>query len=283
MDPYNLNNNINSQPQIKYGPEAENFYPFLNRLSGDKKVLFLTTSNRSPYVEKLGEVSKSSQLAAHLADLLRFKGVDVIVLDVAKLNIYPCLGCVSELHGNKCGVKESSVKDEKKNPTGNLRCWASHDFEDDELWKIVNELYESDSIVFFTSQRWGSANSIYQQLIERLDWIENMHSTLEQESTVSGKKAGFVCIGQNWRVEETVKLQKEVLSFFNFDTPDDLFIGWQFTRDQNDETEESYKQAPYTFEQSFNMELKIPEIKEDRSALGMRTFQDFLREIKWEI
>lgn len=270
--------------QVAYGPEVINIYPFLNALSTMKKVLFVTTSNRSPYVEKQGEVAKSSQLARHFQELLEQRGVEVQMIDAAKLNIHNCLGCVSELHGNQCGAKASKVKDKKKNPTGNLRCWASHDFEDDELWKIVTPLYESDAVVFFSSQRWGNANAIYQKLIERLDWIENMHFSMEEPSTIRGKKAGFVLIGQNWRVKESVDMQREVLEFYGFEVPAELFMGWQFTRDVFDESEKSYKEAPERFEQSWNMHLYIPELKEgvnntNYQGMQIKNFGDFLQSL----
>jgi multimeric flavodoxin WrbA len=270
---------IKSEAQVVYGPETVNTFPFLSELSTLKKVLFVTTSNRSPYVEKQGEVAKSSQLARHFKEQLEQKGVDVEIIDAAKLNIHNCLGCVSELHGNQCGAKASKVKDKQKNPTGNLRCWASHDFEDDELWKIVNPLYESDAVVFFSSQRWGTANAIYQKLIERLDWIENIHSNMDEPSTIKGKKAGFVLIGQNWRVKEAVDMQREVLEFYGFETPPQLFMGWQFTRDVFDETKASYQEAPERFEQSWNMHLYIPQLKEGKifpETFQIKNFGDFL-------
>jgi multimeric flavodoxin WrbA len=270
----------NPEIQVAYGPEVVNTFPFLNELSTLKKVLFVTTSNRSPYVEKQGEVAKSSQLARHFKDQLEQRGVEVEIIDAAKLTIHNCLGCVSELHGNQCGAKASKVKNKEKNPTGNLRCWASHDFEDDELWKIVNPLYESDAVIFFSSQRWGTANAIYQKLIERLDWIENMHSNMGEPSTIKGKKAGFVLIGQNWRVKDAVDMQREVLEFYGFETPAELFMGWQFTRDIQDESEASYKEAPERFEQSWNMHLYIPQLKENRNypeRFQIKNFGDFLQ------
>ena len=64
--------NQESQVQVKYGPEVENFYPFLESLRNDKKVLFITTSNRGEYVEKTyGEKAKSTLLAEHLGYLLK--------------------------------------------------------------------------------------------------------------------------------------------------------------------------------------------------------------------
>lgn len=275
-----------NEPQVGYGPEIMNVYPFLNYLSKLKKVLFVCTSNRSPYVIKQGESAKSSQLAERLAYLLEQKGCKVEVIDASLLNIHNCLGCVSELHGNQCGAKASKVKDKKKNPTGHLRCWASHDFDDDELWKIVNPLYESEAVIFFASHRWGSANAIYQKLIERLDWIENMHYNMGEASTIIGKKAGFILLGQNWRVQDTVKMQREVLGFYGFETPPELYMGWQFTRDIEDESVASYKQAPFTFDQSWNMQLFIPELKEsesreDATSYKIKDFNSFISKLEW--
>lgn len=273
---------------VKYGPEIEDTRRFLEILSQHKKVTFVTTSSRSPYVEKFGESPKSSQLARNLAENLERRGVKVNIIDATKLNIKNCLGCVSEVHGNNCGAKESNLKDKEKNPNGKLRCWASHDFEDDELWKISKSIYESQAVIFFGSQRWGSVNAMYQKLIERLDWIENMHTSLGEENSVAKIQAGLVIIGQNWKVEESLNTQKKVLEFFGFQTPDPLFIGWQYTRDSNDETQESYRNAVDTFEQAWNMKLfhwekpKGTELSTEKANESHQfvTFKDFLREIK---
>jgi len=241
---------------VKYGPEIQDVSNFLRELSGLKKVTFVTTSNRSPYVEKTyGEVAKSTQLANSLAQNLRKRGVKVSVLDAAKMKIYNSLGCVSEIKGNLCGVKKSLVKDKEKNPHGHLRCWASHDFEDDELWKITNELFESQAIIFFGSQRWGNVNAVYQKLIERLDWLESRWTTLGEDNIIKDTKAGLVLLGQNWRVKETLEVQREVLKFYGFRVPDSLFLGWQYTRDVNDESEQSYANSASTFEKSWGVKL----------------------------
>lgn len=273
--------------QVKYGPEIENFYPLLETLSGDKRVLFVTTSNRGDYVTKLGEEPKSNLLAKHLAKLLKERDVEVDIIDASKLKIYPCLGCVSELHGNACGVNKSKVKDEKKNPHGHLKCWASHDYKDDEIWKIANSLYESDSVVFFASNRWGNPNAIYQKLIERLDWIESSHTTHGGKNTVQKIKSGMVILGQNWRVKESLEVQYAVHEFFGFKMDPNLYIGWQYTRDVMDEADESYKNAPLVFTQStgVNVEAKEKSVKENLSdkGTGVLDFQTFLlNELKWK-
>ena len=283
-----------SNIQVKYGPEMENIYPFLSTLAAEKRVLFVTTSNRGKYISSKGEKPKSTRLAEHFSDLLKEKGVDVVTMDAAKLKIHNCLGCVSELKGNMCGSPEAKMKDEKKNPHGHLKCWASLDYKDDELWKIANEIYESDVIIFFVSNRWGNPNAIYQKLIERLDWIESSYTTYEGPNTIKNKKAGMVLLGQNWRVQESLEVQQQVLEFFGFQTPEELFMGWQFTRDVMDEEQKSYQEAPNTFEQSWGVEIPNQEetikkegglVKESDhrfKSVKVSNFPDYLSKLNWK-
>ena len=290
--PFNLSSDINVQ--VKYGPEMENIYPFLSTLAAEKRVLFVTTSNRGEYISSKGEKPKSTRLAEHFKDLLEEKGVEVVLMDAAKLKIHNCLGCVSELKGNMCGSPEAKLKDEKKNPHGHLKCWASLDFKDDELWKIANEIYTADAIVFFASNRWGNPNAIYQKLIERLDWIESSYTTYEGPNTIKGKKAGMIILGQNWRVQESLEVQYHVLNFFGFETPEELFMGWQFTRDTLDEEQKSYQEAPNAFEQAWGAEIPNKEetIKEEGGlvkessvqkfrSVQVSGFNDYISKLKW--
>jgi multimeric flavodoxin WrbA len=275
--------------RVNYGPEISDVSRLIDVLSIHKKVTFVTTSSRSEYILKKGETAKSSQLANTIAETLRKKGVDVNVIDATKLKIYNCLGCVSEQHGNHCGAKEANVKDDEKNPNGLLRCWASHDYKDDELWKISKSIYESQAVIFFGSQRWGSVNAMYQKIIERLDWMENMHTTLGEKNSIENIQAGLVLIGQNWRVSESLELQKKVLEFFGFNMNDDLFIGWQYTRDKMDESKNSYKNATETFETAFNVRLyhwtkkekeKLSSETVSESHKHLDSFESFLEKIR---
>lgn len=266
-----------SNIQVKYGPEMENIYPFLSMLAEGKRVLFITTSNRGQYISSKGEKPKSTRLAEHFSDLLKEKGVEVVLMDAAKLKIHNCLGCVSELKGNMCGSPDSKLKDKEKNPHGHLKCWASMDFKDDEIWKIANEIYTCDAVIFFTSNRWGNPNAIYQKLIERLDWIESSHSTYEGPNTIKGMKAGMVLLGQNWRVQESLEVQQQVLNFFGWETPNELFMGWQFTRDTDDEEQKSYQEAPNAFEQAWGTEIPKKEetIKKEGGFVKESSIQKF--------
>ncbi len=185
---------------------------------------------------------------------------DVSLLEIPKLKIFPCEGNVSGIEGNNCGIKDSLLKDDEKNPSGHHRCWASLNNKEDELWKVSKELFESEAVIFFISVRWGQANAFYQKLIERLNWIENMHTTLGEENVVSNIDAGCVIIGQNWNGEQVLETQKQVYEFYGFNVPDDLSFYWQYTQDSNDETQESYKEAPKAFGREF--EISITRLKE---------------------
>lgn len=224
------------------------------------KVLFITTSTRYPFntqYDKGGvelELPKSTELALFIKESIPNESHWI---DIPQLKIYPCEGNVSHITGNTCGVMDSLLKDKSKNPTGFHRCWASVNDREDQLWKVSKKMFECDTILFFASIRWGQANSEYQKLIERLTWLENRHSTLGEDNVLEGKNAGFICIGQNWNGANVTGIQKEVLSFYGFDTPENLFWNWQYTDTATDETQESYKKS----HDKFHQELMTPHIQ----------------------
>lgn len=201
----------------------------------NKKILFLTTSNRW---EGDNELPKSSMIADELIKKLGSDNVQLI--NVAKLKIYPCEGNVSTKRGNTCGLKEANLDDKEKNPTGNIRCWASLNNKSDEMYKVANAIFDADIVIFFGSIRWGKMNSIYGELVERLTWLDNRHTTLGESNLLKDKEAGIIATGHNWNGEEAVKLEKQVLTFFGFKTPDVLSFNWQWTKDKNDESKKGY-------------------------------------------
>ena len=221
----------------------------INHLKEKKKVLILTTSNRW-----VGDKQKPKSTV--LAEYVAKEVGNAEVIDVSKLKIYDCEGNVSKNEGNNCGVKEAALKDKEKNPSGNHRCWCSFNNKDDELWKISKVLFESDAVIFFGSVRWGQTNGVYQRLIERLTWLENRHSTLNEDNIIKDKEAGIIFIGQNWNGETVIDTQKQVLKFFGFKVPDVLSFNWQYLTDPKDESQNSYKKAPSAFEDAFDVKLK---------------------------
>jgi len=224
---------------------------FIDKIKTKKKVLFLTTSNRW---EGSKEIPKSTLLAREIKEKLEGV-VEINILDIPKLKIFPCEGNVSGVDGNNCGVKEALLKDKEKDPSGNHRCWASINNKEDELWMVSKELFESEAVIFFISVRWGQANAFYQKLIERLNWIENIKTTLGEENIVENIEAGCVIIGQNWNGENVMETQKQVYNFYGFKVPDELSFYWQYTQDVQDETQESYKEAPKEFAEEFDVEV----------------------------
>lgn len=236
-------------------------------LKGKKKILFITTSNRW---KESQEIPKSTQLARRISELVGPNKVEIV--DVTSMKIFPCEGNISSVTGNGCGHKDSALKDKKKNPSGNHRCWASINNPDDELWKISKKLFECDAVVFFVSARWGQTNAFYQHLIERLSWIENRHTTLEGDNIVKDIDSGIIVVGHNWRVKEIIEVEKNVLSFFGFNTPSSLSWGYQYTSDANDETAESYAKTVKVFERIYGFKLNLTALHEIRKKIKKAFF-----------
>lgn len=193
----------------------------LNILKKFKKVLFLTCSNRYKDIEKT-QTPKSTIIAEVMAEILD----NVTIINVPDLKIYPCEGNVSREDGNKCGIKEALLKDKEKNPSGYHRCWASIHNEDDELWKISKELFESDCVMFFSSVRWGQANMFYQKLIERLNWINNRFIPYKEDNIIKDITSGFVIVGQHEFANKICELQYHVHDYYGFKPNKDLYWYW---------------------------------------------------------
>jgi multimeric flavodoxin WrbA len=244
---------------------------FIQNISSKKKVLFLTTSNRW---EGSKEIAKSTLLARDIKEKVS-STTDITILDIPSLKIFPCEGNVSGVDGNNCGVKDSILKDEEKNPSGYHRCWASLNHSDDELWKVSKELFESEVVIFFISVRWGQANAFYQKLIERLNWIENRHTTLGEDNIVSNIDAGCVIIGQNWNGEQVLETQKQVYEFYGFNVPEETSFYWQYTQDILDETQESYKEAPKASAKEFGISISLLKESLTKVFKGLKRLFDF--------
>ena len=158
-------------------------------LKNKKKVLLLSCSNRYNWDSKNIDIPKSKMIAMYINDELKDNS---ILIDVPELKILPCEGNVSRKDGNSCGLLKAKLKDKDKNPSGLHRCWVNINNKSDELWKISKELFECDTVIFFSSIRWGQTNMFYQNLIERLTWIENRHTSLGESNIVKDIESGFI-------------------------------------------------------------------------------------------
>ena len=204
------------------------------------------TSNR--WSGHSDDTPKSSSLAYLLQE--RLGPNKVTIIDVSKLKIYECEGNVSSKTGNHCGTKDSLLKT-GKDKTGEHRCWASFNNKDDELYKVVNDLLDSDAVVFFGSIRWGKMNAVYSKLVERLTWLENRHATLNESNILKDIDCGVISVGHNWNGEEAIKHEKKVLEFFGFKTPKELFWSYQWTENEKDETKSGYNKDIKDFDKEF--------------------------------
>ena len=213
------------------------------------KVLFLTCSNRYQKI-----LEKQTPKSTILAEVISKKLDNVTTINVPDLNIHPCEGNVSREDGNKCGLKDALLKDKEKNPSGYHRCWASIHNEDDELWKISKELFESDCVVFFTSVRWGSANMFYQKLIERLNWINNRYIPGGEPNIIKDITSGFICVGQHQYADSITKLQKGNHDYYGFKTNDDLYWYWMAENvEYDEETYQGYLESYPEFFENFKI------------------------------
>lgn len=240
-------------PKLKKDDQSyKNLVNTVKFLEGKKKILFITTSNRGEWAMKeLKEEPKSTRLAKAIQSYLGKS--KCTLFETINLQIHHCEGNVSHFDGNSCGVKKSMLNDKEKNPTGQHRCWRSINNPDDELWKITKVLFECDAVVFFGSIRWGQMNAQYQNLIERLTWLENRHNTLGESNIIKDISCGVIATGQNWNGKEVISTQKQVLSFFGFDVKDELSWNWQFTENSKDETQKSYKKSGKDFNDTFEL------------------------------
>ena len=228
-------------------------YKYLKGKKG-KKILFLTTSNRWSGDK---ELPKSSIIAD---EIIKKIGSDKIeLINVSKLKIFPCEGNVSTKRGNTCGLKDAKLDDKEKNPTGHIRCWAALNNKSDEMYKVANAILEADIVIFFGSIRWGKMNAVYAELVERLTWLENRHSTLGESNLLKDKEVGIIAVGHNWNGEEAVKLEKQVLGFFGFKTPDVLSFNWQWTKDKLDESKKGYLEEFGDFLKDFDFVESLQE------------------------
>lgn len=227
----------------------KSIYKTIEILSKFNKVLFLTCSNRYSEIKE-----KQTPKSTILAKVIAGKLDNVTLINVPELNIYPCEGNVSREDGNKCGVKEALLKDGEKNPSGYHRCWASIHNEDDELWKISKELFESDCVVFFASVRWGQANMYYQKLIERLNWINNRFSPLGENNVIKDITSGFIIIGQHKKADSICKLQFDVHDYYGFKPNEELYWYWMAENiEYDDETLKGYLESYPKFFKDFKI------------------------------
>ncbi len=90
---------------------------------------------------------------------------------------------------------------------------------------------------------------MYQRLFERFSWIENRVTSLGEKpiSQLEKLEAGIVLFGHNWNDEQVLKTQKQNFEWFGWKATEALSFNWQYTKDADEESPQSYSDAVAEF------------------------------------
>lgn len=193
------------------------------KVRGKKILLIGTTSNSRD--------SSSWEILDHISLLLKEEN-SIKVIDANELHIVKNLSCYSS-KGKDCAHPES----------GPYRCWAHHHAEEepekyggkDEMPIIYDSLEWADVVIWGTSTRWGSHSAILQNIIERMNTLENRHTVYGEENPLTGKKAVTIVTGQHWKTESVAEHLQTVWNLYGFEAEPEWIFFWQKTQDMDEE------------------------------------------------
>ncbi|MBI4138784.1 flavodoxin family protein [Candidatus Uhrbacteria bacterium] len=105
-------------------------------------------------------------------------------------------------------------------------CWIQQRYPDDGMGIVYDSLVEwCDAFILATPLRWGSASSLYYQMAQRLNCLENQHA-LYGRDLVGEKAAGFIITGGQDGIQHVAG---EMFSFWSqqgFLFGKRAFVGW---------------------------------------------------------
>ncbi len=105
-------------------------------------------------------------------------------------------------------------------------CWLQQRYPDDGMGAIYEGLTNwCDALIVATPIRWGSAASLYYQMAQRLNCVENQHA-LYGKDLIGEKPAGFIIVGGQDNVQHVAG---ELFSFWSqmgFSFGKRAFVGW---------------------------------------------------------
>ena len=182
-----------------------------------QRIFAIHTSTHAP------ELSTSAALAkASLSRLVQyFPDAEVRWVDAAKLRIAPNLSCYANGKQN-CGDPAA----------GPYRCWAQHNAKGaDEMPVIYDNLGWCDTFIVSTSNRWGSHSAVLQNIIERMNTLENQGASWGEPYPMRGKKLGVVVTGLHWKTTQVAKELIDALKWWGFATSEDCTLTWQRSND----------------------------------------------------
>jgi len=190
-----------------------------------QRILALHTSTHDP--------AESSSAALTRAAVERLRELhpraEVRFVDAAKLHIVQNLSCYSN-GKTHCGDPKS----------GPYRCWANVEAKNnprkygrDDMPVIYDGLAWADTVLFSTSTRWGTHSAVAQNVIERMNTLENRGSSLGEPYPLRGKRLGVIASGTHWKTWDTAKNLIETLRWWGFATTNDYgcVLAWQRSDD----------------------------------------------------
>jgi multimeric flavodoxin WrbA len=190
------------------------------------KVLGISTSSNTGFNHK--SWGSSGAVLRFALDKIAEKGHKTKLIDAAKLHIVGNLSCYSS---GAQGCADPSA--------GKYRCWAWYNsVKDPEKYGGIDEMpiiYDNiawaDVVIFSTSVRWGSHTAIMQNVIERMNTLENRHTVYKEKNPLSGKKLGIIVTGQHWLSQRVAEQALDALGQMGFDAGRLSMFTWQRSND----------------------------------------------------
>lgn len=190
-----------------------------------KRVLALHTSTHAI------DVSSSAALTrAALTEIkARYPEAEIRWIDAAKLHITPNLSCYAN--------GKTHCADPK---AGKYRCWANvmsakdpAKYGVDQMPVIYDALAWADTVLFSTSTRWGTHTAVAQNMIERMNTLENRGSSYGEPYPMHGKRLGVIASGLHWKTWRTAKELLDTLRWWGFASSpgDECALAWQRSTD----------------------------------------------------
>ena len=190
-----------------------------------QRILAIHTSTHAPDVSSSAALTQAalSRLSA------AYPLAEIRWIDAAKLTIAKNLSCYAN------GKTHCADKD-----AGPYRCWANFQSSKnaiqngiDEMPIIYDGLAWADTILFSTSTRWGTHSAVAQNVIERMNTLENRGAALGEPYPMRGKRLGVIASGLHWKTWRTAKELLDTLRWWGFASSpgDECVLAWQRSDD----------------------------------------------------
>lgn len=190
------------------------------------KILGIGTSTNTGLDHK--SFGSSTAVLGRALQILSAKGHSVRFVDAAKLHIVRNLSCYAS-GGKNCADPAA----------GKYRCWAQYNASKspqeygglDQMPVIYDNLDWADAVIFATSVRWGSHTAVLQDVIERMNTLENRNTVYGEPNPLWGKRCGVIVTGQHWLSQRVSEQLLDVFGQMGFEAGRCTMFTWQRSND----------------------------------------------------